>query len=277
MNKNFAELISDIVLARTPFLKKNVEKKILEIESYYTSKVSSLIESLIGGEQIKILDDTSENKIILYYSNDDTYLRRLSEFYGSDKGSSKLFENPYPWIPHNYTDYYSMLFLQNKEKVKKVFECGIGTNNESVESNMTVSGKPGASLRMWRDFFPNAEVYGVDIDRSVLFSEERIHTDYLDQTDSDSILGYWQKLDISDFDLMIDDGLHNFEAVTNLFLNSFDKLSDDGIYIIEDVSSNDLVKYKKFFDSVGARAKFIILFRKHKEIGDNILITITKN
>lgn len=35
--------------------------------------------------------------------------------------------------------------------------------------------RPGASLRVWRDFFPNAVIYGWDIDPSAMvYDEERI-------------------------------------------------------------------------------------------------------
>ena len=44
-------------------------------------------------------------------------------------------------------------------------------------------GKPGASLRVWRDYFPNAIIYGADIDKDILFAEERIKTFYIDQLD----------------------------------------------------------------------------------------------
>jgi hypothetical protein len=70
----------------------------------------------------------------------------------------------------------------------KVFECGVGTNNPNITSNMGVNGQPGASLRVWRDYFQNAEVFGADIDRGILFEEQRIRTFYVDQTNKDSIL-----------------------------------------------------------------------------------------
>ena len=68
-----------------------------------------------------------------------------------------------------------------------MIECGIGTNNPNIPSSMGIKGKPGASLRMWRDFFPNATVIGVDIDKNILFSETRIQTFQCDQTDKLSI------------------------------------------------------------------------------------------
>ena len=56
----------------------------------------------------------------------------------------------------------------------------------------------------------------------------------------------WAEIETKDFDLIIDDGLHTFEAGKCLFENSIKNLSQSGIYIIEDVSIPDLVKYQEF-------------------------------
>jgi hypothetical protein len=50
------------------------------------------------------------------------------------------------------------------------------------------TGTPGASLRAWRDYFPNAEIYGADIDREILFEEERISAFYVNQLSESAIL-----------------------------------------------------------------------------------------
>ena len=59
-----------------------------------------------------------------------------------------------------------------------------------LKSSMGVNGQPGASLRMWKDYFPNASIFGCDIDRDVLFSEERIKTFHCDQTSAKSISNF---------------------------------------------------------------------------------------
>ena len=56
---------------------------------------------------------------------------------------------------------------------------------------MTANGKPGASLRVWRDFFPNAKIYGGDIDKETLFIEDRISTYYVDQFENSTIKKKW--------------------------------------------------------------------------------------
>jgi hypothetical protein len=89
---------------------------------------------------------------------------------------------------------------------------------------MTVNGMPGASLRVWKDYFKNAEIYGGDIDKDILFEEDRIKTFYVDQLNTSSIEAMWQKIRIKNFDIIINDGLHTTDANINFFLNSFNKL-----------------------------------------------------
>lgn len=166
-------------------------------------------------------------------------LNFLCDKYGSDKGSNFNVANnnlhPYSWLPHTYTNIYEALFRNNRHEIKNVFECGIGTDNEDIQSNMSAKGKPGASLRVWRDYFINANIYGADIDRSCLFEEEKIKTGYIDQTSPVDIKNYFKNFDFK-FDLMIDDGLHTGKAALCLFENSIDYLSKNGIYCIEDLS-----------------------------------------
>ena len=105
---------------------------------------------------------------------------------------------------------------------------------------MTAGGKPGASLKVWRDYFVNGEIFGADIDKNILFNSERIKTFEVDQTNKESIQNMWKKIKVENFDLIIDDGLHNYEAGVTLFRNSFQKLRKNGVYIIEDVSNKYL-------------------------------------
>ena len=148
-----------------------------------------------------------------------------------------------------------------------MFECGIGTNNSDVESNMSSNGKPGASLRVWRDYFPNAQIIGADIDDRILFNEDRIKTYKVNQRDASSIEKMWTAIDRNNFDIIIDDGLHTLDAGETFFLNSFKKLKKGGIYIIEDVDLNYLYELKnslKKFDP-----EVVIL--KNEYFGQNLI------
>lgn len=145
---------------------------------------------------------------------------------GSDKGNG--------W--HNYTKIYSSLF--EKMDVKHLLEMGIGTTSSSFEYNMGATGTPMASHRGWRKYFANATIYAADIDADVAKNEDRIYAYQCDQTNAASINNLWAQADIpEEFDVIIDDGLHEFEANTHFFENSIHKLKDGGIYVVEDVQS----------------------------------------
>ena len=87
-----------------------------------------------------------------------------------------------------------------KETFKLIFEVGIGTNNLDVPSNMGENGKPGASLKMWRNYFKKAKIYGADIDTRILFNSNKIKTYYVDQYSKKSIKKMWSSINKKNFD-----------------------------------------------------------------------------
>lgn len=162
-------------------------------------------------------------------------IAQLCDKYGSDKGtatSEVKFSGG--WDFHDYPPIYEIMFSPIRDSVKAILELGLGTNNPNVPSSMGIYGKPGASLRVWRDYFPEASVIGADIDTNILFSEDRIKTFYCDQTDPVSIAEFNKVCPINEFDIIIDDGLHTEEAAQIFFENAFSWLSTNGLYFIED-------------------------------------------
>jgi SAM-dependent methyltransferase len=157
----------------------------------------------------------------------------------------------YSGLSHTYTPVYEYLFSPVRGSVEAVFECGIGTNNPSIPANMGINHHPGASLRVWHDYFPNAIVVGADIDKDILFEDERIHTGFIDQTSPQEIDNFFASLAPkypASFDIMIDDGLHTFDAAVCLFENSFSHLKEGGIYVIEDMHIANIPRFKKYFN-----------------------------
>lgn len=154
-----------------------------------------------------------------------TEMCRVMTKYGSDK--ARLLK---------YTTVYSALFNERRDESLRLLELGLGTNNQDMPSNMGVFGAPGASLRGWRDLFPRANVYGADIDRRILFQEERIKTFYCDQLDRSSIRELWSQPDLQGgADIIIEDGLHTLEANITFLEESLDHLRPGGIYVTEDI------------------------------------------
>ena len=151
-------------------------------------------------------------------------LKERLDFYGSDKADR-----------HNYHYLYGAI-LSEPAKVRNIFEIGLGTNYADVVSNMGVTGKPGASLRAFRDYCPSASIYGADIDKRILFEEERIKTYYVDQTNPATFDKLLPELPRS-FDLVIDDGLHSPNANVESLRFGLGIVRQGGWVVIEDIGS----------------------------------------
>ena len=106
----------------------------------------------------------------------ESLLNALCDLHGSDKGEVLPTGHPYPWPSHSYADFIERHFGHCRGAIRAVFECGMGTTEAGVPGNMGTAGRPGASLRVWRDYFVNASIVGAYIDRSALFQEDRIST-----------------------------------------------------------------------------------------------------
>ena len=184
--------------------------------------ISLLISKLLFKEKIFNSRSFCKNRSGL---NNANKLKKLFNLYGSDK--SKY---------HDYHYIYSSIF-KNPIKVKKILEIGIGTNNTTVLSNMGEAGKPGASLKAYRDFFKKSKIYGADIDNQILFKDDRINTYHVDQTKEKSLKKLFKLLG-NGFDLIIDDGLHSHTANLNVIINCLQFLKKGGCLVIEDISLN---------------------------------------
>ena len=184
----------------------------------------------------------------------------------AENGSDKAGE----W--HNYTLYFDHLFAGFRESKFNLLEVGVGTNHTDVPSSMGINGVPGASLRAWRDYFSHANVYGADVDRRILFHEDRISTLFVDQTNPHSIDQMWRLLPAEPFAIIIDDGLHTFEANKNLLAASLGKLSPGGFYVIEDISLNraSFFLYHDLLWRTGLPAVLLPLPHRHNHV-DNCL------
>ncbi len=232
------------------------------------------------------------NKITLKYFNykytsyyikkDNNELSKICQKYLANKGynmSQLKDSNFYLEFFQNYSDYYSEIFHQNKNNIKNVLELGIGSLDKNNQYNMSMLGKnykPGASLRVWRDYFNKANIYGADIDTKTLFKEKRITTSYVDQSDPKSILKMFKKFKVKRYDIIIDDGCHRFNETIIFFKEAIKKLSDNGIYIIEDIVPSQRKKFLKFFKTSNLQVKLINFSRPKKNILSNCLITIRK-
>ena len=101
----------------------------------------------------------------------------------------------------------------------------------------------GESLRMWKDWFYNAEIVGIDINPECKkHEEENITIEIGNQTDTDFIYNNICKK-YKPFDLIIDDGSHINNDVIFSFESLFHTLSSGGVYVIEDCCTSYWEEY----------------------------------
>ena len=101
--------------------------------------------------------------------------------------------------------------------------------------------KIGASLYMWQEFFPEAQIFGADISPNAMIDDKRIKTYICDETDEEQVKQLVNKVG-SDVDLFIDDASHFVSHQIFLAKTILPLLKKDVIYIIEDVGMPDHIK-----------------------------------
>lgn len=147
-------------------------------------------------------------------------LQDLNQKFGTDKGGK-----------HCYLEqYYQKKFEPIKDSTKKVFEIGV---------------YEGASIRLWKEYFRNAEIYALEIlskRRGMFEGEDRINLIIGNSTQSSP----YKQLP-NDLDIIIDDGSHKPEDQFETFKLAQQHLRPGGLYIIEDV--RDINKLKELFDN----------------------------
>jgi SAM-dependent methyltransferase len=213
---------------------------------------------------------------VLTLNSDNEFARLCAEF-GSDKGGVGLVNSLNPdRKPHNYSRIYNQLFFGRRDAIKDVLECGIGSNNSTVTGFMGLDAQVGASLRVWRAFFTNAQIVGVDIDKESLFSEDRISTFQVDQLSAESIFNFKNKIGSLKFDLIVDDGLHSYPAGVSFFEGTYSLLRPGGIYVIEDVHAHDALAFQEYFMRTGHLTEIHELGSSFSRADDRMIV-IRKN
>ncbi len=131
-----------------------------------------------------------------------------------------------------YTQYYAKHFDSIRNDVNKFFEIGLAN---------------GASTRMWLDYFPNADIYGLENQMGSgeefegtksKFGEDVVAKMFEgDQSERDDLSGFVTKFG-NDFDIIIDDGGHcmNEQCISLGYL--FPYVKSGGYYVVEDLHTS---------------------------------------
>jgi hypothetical protein len=120
---------------------------------------------------------------------------------------------------HNYLPYYWLHLRDIRLDVRSVLEIGVQTDR---------------SIRMWEEFFPNAIVYGMDIDPACKQFEGGRRRMLIGDQGDDLFLRKVTDNVSAPFDVIIDDGSHRVADQLRSFQSLFPTMSDHGVYVMED-------------------------------------------
>lgn len=126
---------------------------------------------------------------------------------------------------HKYTlDFYPTHLKGIRQSAKLVIEIGIWN---------------GGSLRMWSDYFTDANLIGADIDLSKIDAPiPRCNLRYVDQSKPPDLKTAFYDVPPNTADVIIEDGMHSARCQQTCFGVMFDYLRPGGRYIIEDLQTS---------------------------------------
>ncbi|MHA2374451.1 MAG: class I SAM-dependent methyltransferase [Candidatus Thorarchaeota archaeon] len=120
----------------------------------------------------------------------------------------------------SHLELYQTLFDSYRQTATKLFEIGV---------------RHGGSIRMWENYFPNATIYGLDIQEKAIrrLSGERIKGFQVDQSQTDQLEFFGKEQ--GPFDIGIDDGSHVWSHQILSFESLWPFIKPGGLYVVEDV------------------------------------------
>ena len=143
-------------------------------------------------------------------------LPALAAYFGTDK-----------WGAHRYAQHYQRHFAALRRKPLRLLEIGVGGFGDPRAG--------GESLRMWKAYFPRAQIFGLDIIDKRAHDEPRIRTLIGSQDDEQRLKQI--SAEHGPFDIVIDDGSHQNAHVLQSFRVLFPLICENGIYVVEDTQT----------------------------------------
>ena len=126
---------------------------------------------------------------------------------------------------HSYLPVYDLLLSSIKNTAKNVLEIGVDQ---------------GGSIKLWYDYFPNATIYGCDINDGIkidsIKNNDRIILNLKDNAYTQKYVNHFINNKIK-FDLIVDDGPHTLESMILCIHLYSPLLTENGILIIEDIQA----------------------------------------
>ena len=127
---------------------------------------------------------------------------------------------------HSFTEFYDDILKDKRNEPLNILEIGVWN---------------GSSINTWGEYFPNANIYGIDIELSrsngkIINNNSKVFL--CDGTNEEQINDFLNKISNPKFDIIIDDGSHLFEHQMKSLLIFMNYLTDNGIYILEDLHTS---------------------------------------
>ena len=184
-------------------------------------------------------------------------LEDIFVYYGTDKAN---FWKEKKSQGHGYTEYYEKNFIKIRNKNINILEIG---------------SYSGASAASFVKYFPNSNVYCLDINISNFkFSSKKINVFGMDVSNSKMISKFYNKIGISSkekfFDIIIDDGSHKLSDILFSINNFYKNLKKGGFYIIEDFKFPNYFKHLNDVDELKID-KLIRSFESNKDFSSKII------
>lgn len=129
-------------------------------------------------------------------------------------------------LGHHYTKVYEKYFETKRYEPLKILEIGFYR---------------GGSARMWHEYFPNAQLYFIDVDpycyQCMAGLSSRVHLYMKNQANKKQLRSFLKEVS-GDFDIIIDDGGHTMRQQQISFIHLYPALKKGGIYVIEDLHTS---------------------------------------
>ena len=162
-------------------------------------------------------------------SENGSDLDRIGFINGTDKASI-IQSADSCWMAHDYLRHYDFLFHSFRADKFSLIEFGC---------------LRGDSLRMWEQYFPEAEIYGVDIDKSTKKNEKgRVHIVIGDATSQETYETL--KAETGGAFIILDDASHAWGDQRRSFELFWDLVNPGGFYVIEDLECGTLGAFPDF-------------------------------
>ena len=122
----------------------------------------------------------------------------------------------------------------------QLYEKYFSSLRDSNINLLEIGIENGDSLRIWREYFTNANICGIDIIKKD-FKIDNTEILQGDQSDKNFLRALIDRY--KNFDIIIDDGSHQAKHIIASFKFLFPHLNNEGLYVIEDLQTSYFPRY----------------------------------